>query len=157
MSIEAGGLSRTVTAMRPTVPAKDFEISKRFYIEPGFQPRPARRNAPGVLSFNLPSTLRSAKVSMTMVPNRRRCGADTGGASRSVRLVARASRSVPPRARTRPISSRAPRVSRRQCRCGRTRGVGGWVPTLPGVANCGRRASGVPWHPACRRDQCPRC
>ena len=40
MSVEAARLSRTVTAMRPMVPAKDFEISKRFYIELGFQPRP---------------------------------------------------------------------------------------------------------------------
>jgi hypothetical protein len=40
MSVEAASLSRTVTAMRPTVPAKDFDVSKRFYIELGFQPRP---------------------------------------------------------------------------------------------------------------------
>src|SRR5262249_42203760 len=40
MSVEAASLSRTVSAMRPMVPAKDFEISKRFYIELGFQPRP---------------------------------------------------------------------------------------------------------------------
>jgi len=40
MSIEAATLSRTVRAMRPMVPAKDFDISKRFYIELGFQPRP---------------------------------------------------------------------------------------------------------------------
>jgi hypothetical protein len=40
MSIEAEGLSRTVTAMGPTLPAKDFEISKQFYIELGFHPRP---------------------------------------------------------------------------------------------------------------------
>jgi hypothetical protein len=33
-------LARTVKAMRPMVPAKDFESSKRFYIELGFQPRP---------------------------------------------------------------------------------------------------------------------
>ncbi|MGB7832689.1 MAG: VOC family protein [Xanthobacteraceae bacterium] len=39
MSVEAASLSRTVSAMRPMVPAKDFEISKRFYIELGFQPR----------------------------------------------------------------------------------------------------------------------
>jgi hypothetical protein len=32
-------LAETVVAMRPMVPAKDFEISKRFYIELGFQPR----------------------------------------------------------------------------------------------------------------------
>jgi hypothetical protein len=40
MSVEAASLSHTVIAMRPMVPAKDFEISKRFYIELGFQPRP---------------------------------------------------------------------------------------------------------------------
>jgi hypothetical protein len=39
MSVEAASLLRTVSAMRPMVPAKDFEISKRFYIELGFQPR----------------------------------------------------------------------------------------------------------------------
>jgi hypothetical protein len=26
--------------MRPTVPAKDFDISRRFYVELGFQPHP---------------------------------------------------------------------------------------------------------------------
>ena len=30
---------RTVKAMRPIVPAKDFEISKRFYSELGFRPQ----------------------------------------------------------------------------------------------------------------------
>lgn len=35
----ASDLAQTVAAMRPMVPAKDFEISKRFYIELGFQPR----------------------------------------------------------------------------------------------------------------------
>ena len=40
MSVEAAALSRTVGAMRPMVPAKDFDVSKRFYIELGFQPRP---------------------------------------------------------------------------------------------------------------------
>jgi hypothetical protein len=39
MSNEASNLAHTVTAMRPMVPAKDFEISKRFYVELGFQPR----------------------------------------------------------------------------------------------------------------------
>jgi len=39
MAIEPASLSRTVRAMRPMVPAKDFEISKRFYVELGFQPR----------------------------------------------------------------------------------------------------------------------
>jgi hypothetical protein len=57
MSIEAGGLSRTITAMRPMVPAKDFEISKRFYIELGFQPRPLTDRLVemqlGVMSFIL--------------------------------------------------------------------------------------------------------
>ena len=48
MAVDAGRLSRTVTAMRPIVPARDFEVSKRFYIELGFQPRlncPTNRNA----------------------------------------------------------------------------------------------------------------
>jgi hypothetical protein len=40
MSAEAAGLSRTVSAMRPMVPAKNFELSKRFYVELGFQPHP---------------------------------------------------------------------------------------------------------------------
>jgi hypothetical protein len=40
MSAAATNLAQTVTAMRPMVPAKDFEISKRFYVELGFSPRP---------------------------------------------------------------------------------------------------------------------
>jgi hypothetical protein len=40
MSVEAASLSRTVSAMRPMVPAKNFDVSQRFYIELGFQPRP---------------------------------------------------------------------------------------------------------------------
>jgi hypothetical protein len=39
MSTEAASLSHTVRAIRPMVPARDFDISKRFYIELGFQPR----------------------------------------------------------------------------------------------------------------------
>src|SRR5260370_10369130 len=39
MSTNATTLARTVMAMRPMVPAKDFEISKRFYIELGFEPK----------------------------------------------------------------------------------------------------------------------
>jgi hypothetical protein len=39
MSTDATTFARTVMAMRPMVPAKDFEISKRFYIELGFQPK----------------------------------------------------------------------------------------------------------------------
>jgi hypothetical protein len=39
MSTDATTLARTVMAMRPMVPAKDFEISKRFYIELGFEPK----------------------------------------------------------------------------------------------------------------------
>jgi hypothetical protein len=39
MSVNAASLAQTVTAMRPMVPAKDFELSKRFYVELGFQPR----------------------------------------------------------------------------------------------------------------------
>ena len=40
MSIAATNLTQTVTEMRPMVPAKDFEISRRFYVELGFHPRP---------------------------------------------------------------------------------------------------------------------
>jgi hypothetical protein len=39
MSTNATILACTVKAMRPMVPAKDFEISKRFYIELGFEPK----------------------------------------------------------------------------------------------------------------------
>ncbi len=39
MSTNATTLARTVMAMRPMVPAKDFEVSKRFYIELGFEPK----------------------------------------------------------------------------------------------------------------------
>ena len=40
MSVDTASLSRTVISMRPIVPAKDFDTSKRFYVELGFQPRP---------------------------------------------------------------------------------------------------------------------
>jgi hypothetical protein len=40
MSVETASLSRTISAMRPMVPARDFDVSRRFYIELGFQPRP---------------------------------------------------------------------------------------------------------------------
>jgi hypothetical protein len=39
MSTNATIFARTVMAMRPVIPAKDFEISKRFYIELGFEPK----------------------------------------------------------------------------------------------------------------------
>jgi hypothetical protein len=39
MSTDATILACTVMAMRPMVPAKDFEISKRFYVELGFEPK----------------------------------------------------------------------------------------------------------------------
>jgi hypothetical protein len=39
MLSEAGNLAHTVKAMRPMVPAKDFEISNRFYADLGFRPR----------------------------------------------------------------------------------------------------------------------
>jgi hypothetical protein len=39
MAIEPASLSRTVSAMRPMVPAKDFDVSQRFYVDLGFQPR----------------------------------------------------------------------------------------------------------------------
>src|SRR5690348_16699753 len=37
--VEAASLSWTVSAMRPMVPARDFELSRRFYLELGFRPR----------------------------------------------------------------------------------------------------------------------
>jgi len=43
----------------------------------------------------VPSTLRSVIASITMVPNPRRFGADTGGPSRSVQLMVKVSPSVP--------------------------------------------------------------
>ena len=39
MSTNATTLARTVMAMRPMVPAKDFELSERFYVELGFEPK----------------------------------------------------------------------------------------------------------------------
>ena len=39
MSNRVMDLAQTVRSMRPIVPAKSFEISKRFYIDLGFQPR----------------------------------------------------------------------------------------------------------------------
>jgi catechol 2,3-dioxygenase-like lactoylglutathione lyase family enzyme len=39
MSNDARNLAHTVRAMRPMVPARDFEISKRFYVDLGFHPR----------------------------------------------------------------------------------------------------------------------
>ena len=39
MSNAASNLGDTVRAMRPMVPAKDYETSKRFYLDLGFQPR----------------------------------------------------------------------------------------------------------------------
>jgi hypothetical protein len=38
MSNDAMKLAQTVRSMRPMVPAKVFEISKRFYVDLGFQP-----------------------------------------------------------------------------------------------------------------------
>ena len=35
----ASSLAQTVQAMRPMVPAKDFDISQRFYVELDFEPR----------------------------------------------------------------------------------------------------------------------
>jgi hypothetical protein len=40
MAQDPSGLAGTVRAMRPFVPAKDFEVSKRFYAEIGFALRP---------------------------------------------------------------------------------------------------------------------
>jgi hypothetical protein len=57
MSADTANLSRTVSAMRPMVPAKDFGLSKRFYIELGFQLRPLTERLVemqlGALSFIL--------------------------------------------------------------------------------------------------------
>jgi catechol 2,3-dioxygenase-like lactoylglutathione lyase family enzyme len=57
MSVDTASLSRTVSAMRPMVPAKDFDTSKRFYVELGFQPRPLTNRLVemqlGVFSFIL--------------------------------------------------------------------------------------------------------
>ena len=39
VATDATTLVRTVMAMRPMVPAKDLEISKRFYVELGFDPK----------------------------------------------------------------------------------------------------------------------
>ena len=39
MSNAASNLGGTVQAMRPMVPAKDYETSKRFYLDLGFRPR----------------------------------------------------------------------------------------------------------------------
>ncbi len=39
MSTDAESIVHTVKAMRPMVPAKDFEISRRFYTELGFRPQ----------------------------------------------------------------------------------------------------------------------
>ena len=38
MPSDTRDLVRTVEAMRPIIPAKNFELSKRFYIDLGFQP-----------------------------------------------------------------------------------------------------------------------
>ncbi len=40
MSSLASGLAQGVRALRPMVPARDFGISTRFYIDLGFRPRP---------------------------------------------------------------------------------------------------------------------
>src|SRR5262249_23029617 len=50
MSRDAKTLARTVMAMRPVVPAKDFEISNRFYVEIGFEPQ---RLADGLVEMHL--------------------------------------------------------------------------------------------------------
>jgi hypothetical protein len=38
MSTTPIDLGATVQAMRPVVPARDFELSRRFYVDFGFQP-----------------------------------------------------------------------------------------------------------------------
>jgi hypothetical protein len=40
MSNELMKLAQSVMSMRQVVPAKTFEISKRFYVDFGFQPQP---------------------------------------------------------------------------------------------------------------------
>ena len=59
MSVEASSLARAVRAMRPMVPAKNFDMSKRFYVDLGFQPRPLTDRLVemqlGVFSFILQS------------------------------------------------------------------------------------------------------
>jgi hypothetical protein len=40
MSSHAGNVAHTVKTMRAIVPAKDFEISQRFYRDCGLQPLP---------------------------------------------------------------------------------------------------------------------
>jgi hypothetical protein len=59
MSVEAASLARAVRAMRPMVPAKNFDMSKRFYVDLGFQPRPLTDRLVemqlGVFSFILQS------------------------------------------------------------------------------------------------------
>ncbi len=39
MSITHESLAATIMALRPMVPAKDLEISRRFYVDLGFRPR----------------------------------------------------------------------------------------------------------------------
>lgn len=40
MANEANNFAQTVLAMRPVLPARDFEVSKRFYMDLGFCPQP---------------------------------------------------------------------------------------------------------------------
>jgi hypothetical protein len=63
MSAEAASLSRTVSAMRPMVPDKDFDISKRFYVElvlpaPPID-QPAGRDATGRILLHPAGLLRA--------------------------------------------------------------------------------------------------
>jgi hypothetical protein len=39
VSSEIGDIAPTVKATRPMLPAKDFETSRRFYLELGFEPQ----------------------------------------------------------------------------------------------------------------------
>jgi hypothetical protein len=50
MEDAASSLAQTVQAMRPMVPAKDFDTSQRFYLELGFE---ARRLADRVVEMRL--------------------------------------------------------------------------------------------------------
>jgi hypothetical protein len=61
MSNAASNLGDTVKAMRPMVPARDYETSKRFYLDLGFQPRQLAERLfemeLGTLSFILQTTM----------------------------------------------------------------------------------------------------
>ena len=55
---DATTLVRTVLGMRAMVPAKDFEISKQFYIELGFEPNNLTDRLLEIVSAHSPSFYR---------------------------------------------------------------------------------------------------